>query len=72
MLKEVSVEITRKCPNNCLHCSSSADSKCVEMMPYTTFTEVVTDAKMLGASTICLSGGEPFLHEDIAKMAEFI
>lgn len=72
MLKEVSVEVIRTCPNNCLHCSSFSSCRCTEKMPFKTFAEVVSDAKTLGASTICLSGGEPFLHEDIVKMVELI
>ena len=72
MLKEVSIEIIRKCPNNCLHCSSMSDENCVEILNYDKFVAVVQDANTLGAKTICLSGGEPFLHNRIADMIEFV
>ena len=72
MLKEISIEIIRKCPNNCLHCSSLSDKYCNEIMPLDKFKEVVTDAAELGARTICLSGGEPFLHSDIEEMVKFV
>ena len=65
MLKEISIEIIRKCPNCCLHCSSESHAQCGEIMPYSKFKEVVSDAAKLGAKTICLSGGEPFLHDNI-------
>ena len=72
MLKELSVEITRKCPNCCLHCSSSSNKNCNEKMPYDKFKEIVLDAKELGANTVCLSGGEPFLHSEIVQMIDFV
>ena len=72
MLKEISIEIIRKCPNNCLHCSSLSDKYCNEIMPLDKFKEVIIDAAELGAKTICLSGGEPFLHSDIEKMVNFV
>lgn len=72
MLKEISIEITRKCPNCCLHCSSSANAHCNEKMSYDKFKEIVLDAKELGANTICLSGGEPFLHSEIIEMIDFV
>lgn len=72
MLKEVSIEIIRKCPNHCLHCSSLSNDQCKEIMPFNKFKEVVTDAKKLGAETICLSGGEPFLHSEIIEFVSFV
>lgn len=72
MLKEISIEIIRKCPNCCLHCSSEAHVQCEEIMPYSKFKEVISDAAKLGAKTICLSGGEPFLHDNITDMIQFV
>ncbi len=72
MLKEISIEITRKCPNNCLHCSSLSNRVCQERLPYDKFKEVVSDAKQLGAKTICLSGGEPFLHDRIVDIVRLV
>lgn len=72
MLKEISIEITRKCTNNCVHCSSMSTEKCTEMLDFTKFKEIVSDAKKLGAKTICFSGGEPFLHKDIVEMIRYV
>lgn len=72
MLKEISIEILRKCPNNCLHCSSSSNRQCTEIMGYDLFTSIIDDAIELGANVICLSGGEPFIHTDIIKMVSYI
>ena len=60
MLKEISIEIIRKCPNNCLHCSSFSNKNCSEIIPYELFKKVVSGAKNLGLKTVCFSGGEPF------------
>lgn len=70
MLKEISIEITRKCPNACLHCSSLANIHCKEMITFEKFNEVIEDGLKLGLKTVCLSGGEPFVHEDILNIID--
>lgn len=72
MLNEISIEIIRKCTNNCIHCSSMSNEKCTEILDFSKFKEIVIDAKKLGAGTICFSGGEPFLHKDIVEMIRFV
>lgn len=72
MLKEISIEIIRRCPNNCVHCSSVSDENCTEILDYDRFIAIVQDAARLGAKTICLSGGEPFLHNRISDMIKFV
>lgn len=71
MLKEISIEIIRKCPNNCIHCSSLSGESCSEVLDYELFTSVIRSAAELGTETICLSGGEPFLHHRIVDMVRF-
>lgn len=72
MLKEISIEIIRKCPNNCLYCSSMSTEHSSEILDYELFVSVVRNAAELGAKTICLSGGEPFLHNRITDMVKFV
>ena len=72
MLKEISIEIIRKCPNKCLHCSSLSSEDCTEIIPFKKFKEVVNGVKKLGLKTICFSGGEPFLHPEIVKMVQYV
>lgn len=72
MLTEISIEIIRKCPNRCLHCSSFSSVKCTEVIPFDVFKGVIVGAKKLGLKTVCFSGGEPFLHPDIANMIDFV
>lgn len=49
-----------------------SNDKCREIMDYEKFVSIVRDAADLGAKTICLSGGEPFLHNMITEMVEFV
>lgn len=72
MLKEISIEIIRKCPNRCLHCSSCSNENCLEIISLDKFKEVVSGAKKLGLRTVCFSGGEPFLHPNIVEMIDYV
>ena len=72
MLKEISIEIIRKCPNRCIHCSSFSSENCLEIIPFDIFKRVVAETTEMGLQTVCFSGGEPFLHPDIVKMIEFV
>lgn len=72
MLNEISIEVIRKCPNRCLHCSSYSTENCSEIITLQKFKEVVDGAKKIGLQTVCFSGGEPFLHPDIIKMIEYV
>ena len=72
MLKEMSIEILRKCPNNCVHCSSKSSITCSEIIPYDLFCNVIHNAIELGLKTVCFSGGEPILHPDFIKMIEYV
>lgn len=48
MLNEISIEIIRKCPNRCLHCSSYSAENCSEIISFKKFKEVITGAKSWG------------------------
>lgn len=72
MLKEISIEIIRRCPNNCLHCSSYSGLYCDEIISLEKFLDIVNGAVDLGLKTVCFSGGEPFLHPDIIPMIDYV
>ena len=46
--------------------------KKTERLNYSTIIQVVDDAVALGAKTVSLSGGEPFLREDIVEIVDYI
>ena len=70
-LNELSIEIIKTCPNKCLFCSSKSTPESKEILNLETIKKIVTDAKTLGAKSIHLSGGEPFMHPEILEIAEF-
>ena len=71
-LNEITIEVTQQCPNRCIYCSSLSDLEKTEAMDIKTVRKVVDDAKALGAESVSLSGGEPFLRDDIVDIVGYI
>lgn len=71
-LNEITIEVTQQWPNRCIYCSSLSDMEKTEALPFDTICRVVDDAKTMGATSVSLSGGEPFLREDIAGIVDYI
>lgn len=71
-LNEITIEVTQQCPNRCIYCSSLSDLEKTEALDTATILRIVDDAKDLGAKSVSLSGGEPFLREDIAAIVDYI
>ena len=71
-LNEITIELTQQCPNLCIYCSSLSDMEKTECLDYAAIIRVVDDAITLGAKTVSLSGGEPFLREDIEEIVDYI
>lgn len=71
-LNEITIEVTQQCPNRCIYCSSLSDIEKEEQLDYATICHIVDDAKELGAKSVSLSGGEPFMREDIARVVNYI
>ena len=71
-LQEISIEITQQCPNNCIHCSSYSSWDKSQTLPFEIICSVISDAVALGAKTICISGGEPFLHPKLKEIVDHI
>jgi MoaA/NifB/PqqE/SkfB family radical SAM enzyme len=72
MIKDVSIEITQKCVNRCIHCSSCSTEECTMTLQLDTIRRVVQGLQRLKAERVCLSGGEPFLHPDIVEIVKLI
>lgn len=71
-LNEITIEVTQQCPNRCIYCSSLSDMEKNERLDRTTIFQVVDDAVALGAKTVSLSGGEPFIREDIVEIVDYV
>lgn len=70
-LKEITVEITQQCFQNCVHCSSSACKNSQQSLWKDEIIELANDFNDLGGEKINVSGGEPFLHEDLFDLISF-
>lgn len=74
MINELTVEITQKCTNNCIFCSSESSLICTNKIDLETFKNIISDAVKLKGDEeqwLYISGGEPFLHEDLVNMVSF-
>lgn len=72
MVKDLCFEIIKKCPNNCLFCSSESSIEATTIIPFDIFKQTIDYfMKKGGVEEISLSGGEPFLHPDLLKMVEY-
>lgn len=71
-INELTLEIIHKCPNNCIYCSSNSNIQCSDnKLDFKTFKDIIDDASVLGLKNLYISGGEPFLHEDLINMVEY-
>lgn len=71
-LNEITLEVTQQCPNHCIYCSSLSDMSKTGQLEYVTLIKVIDDAALLGAKSVSLSGGEPFLRKDIVEIVNHI
>ena len=72
MLSEISIEILQRCPNRCIYCSSHSNPQATHIIPFEIIKNIIDDAKSLDCKTVCLSGGEPFLHPQILDIISYI
>ena len=67
-LKELTIEITQKCPNKCLFCSSFVTKRSPNYITINKVLDIGENAKNLGLSTAYLSGGEPLCHPALLEI----
>lgn len=71
-LKEITIELTQQCPNCCVYCSSLSSPSMRTYLSAEQIERTIDDAIELGAKSINLSGGEPFLYPQILKIIDYI
>ncbi|MFX0134268.1 MAG: radical SAM protein [Candidatus Hodarchaeota archaeon] len=69
---ELLIEITNKCPFNCIFCSSNSNIHKNKFIKKEKLFNIIRDAKSVGIEIIQLSGGEPFLHPNILEFISYI
>lgn len=70
--KELLIEITNKCPLNCIFCSSYSNVRKSRFINKRIIKRIILDAKKVRIEKIQLSGGEPFQHPDIDDLIGFV
>jgi radical SAM protein with 4Fe4S-binding SPASM domain len=71
-LKDLTLEITKKCPMGCILCSSDGGEPLSNEFKLSELKEIVIQAKSIGVSEISLSGGEPLTYPYILDICEYI
>ena len=71
-LRDLTIEVTRKCPLKCLFCSSESSPSANEMLDYREVTRVIDEALSLGVESISFSGGEPFVYPYLFESIRYI
>jgi len=71
-LKDVTLEITRKCPLNCIFCSSNGGEPHKNELSIIEWKKIIDEAQDLGANSLLVSGGEPFTSPYLEELCEYI
>ncbi|WP_321429823.1 radical SAM protein [uncultured Methanolobus sp.] len=71
-LRDLTLEITRKCPMSCKLCSSNGGKPCDPEFTFEELKGIVDQAKELGVTEISLSGGEPFTSLFLSDLCKYI
>ena len=61
-MKSITIELTQRCPNQCLHCSSLSGECSPQTLPVHKVEQIIEDAHELGATEVAFSGGEPLIQ----------
>lgn len=67
-LRVLTVDITSRCPNRCIHCESEKGS---EYIPFINLTRIIGDASALGLSDVVVSGGEPLTYPELYELVKY-
>ncbi|MGL5152286.1 MAG: radical SAM protein, partial [Clostridium sp.] len=68
-MNEITIELTNKCLNSCIHCSSVASEDCNMFIKLNDIKEVV---EKYNPKQVNISGGEPLLHKDIKEILLYL
>lgn len=67
VLEELKIEVTYKCPLECIHCSSCADDNNPLIITKEKCFEIIREASDIGVKKIAFSGGEPLCWDGICE-----
>ena len=70
IIDKLSLEVTLRCPNKCLHCSSNSGPASEETVSKADMIARLNAAKIAGIKRVVLTDGEPLTHPDIIDIAK--
>lgn len=70
-LKEMKIEVSRKCPLACVHCSSDANEQQTTEICIQKCLDIIREAVDLGLEELSISGGEPLIWNGIDSIVKF-
>jgi MoaA/NifB/PqqE/SkfB family radical SAM enzyme len=68
MLRQLTLEITRKCPNRCMHCSSNSSPGAPDFLSFEEAIRLIHEGHALGTEKIIFSGGEPLVYPGVIDL----
>jgi MoaA/NifB/PqqE/SkfB family radical SAM enzyme len=68
----LTLELIRKCPSKCLHCSTFSSPKATDFISFEKAKSLIEESIDLGLKKLILSGGEPLLYPWIIELIQFI
>src|SRR5450759_266564 len=71
-IKDLTLEITKKCPMECILCSSDGGEPLSNEFKLSELKDIANQAKSVGVNEISLSGGEPLTYPYILDICEYI
>lgn len=71
-LNELFLEITNRCLQKCIHCSSVASCKGNDRLSFSIIRNLIETVLPYGLERVCISGGEPFLHEEFIPIIDYL
>jgi radical SAM protein with 4Fe4S-binding SPASM domain len=71
-LEELFVEVTNRCLQGCIHCSSCAVAETATAIPLAQLCSLIDEATELGLKSFTISGGEPFLYPHLDQLISYI
>lgn len=69
---EVDLQITNRCPLTCDHCVYDSSMEAPQGLPFDVLPRLIDEAVELGASQVSITGGEPFVRDDLTDVVALI
>jgi radical SAM protein with 4Fe4S-binding SPASM domain len=66
------LEVTNQCNLQCVHCYKTAGESLPEELTTEEWYSVIDELKALGVMTVAITGGEPFMRDDLFDILKYI